>query len=478
MYTFQIFYKLFREIYNKARRVKEDANKSFILYAGIPRFMDLRMQIQDFWYYITSNYLMLDRYLEYNEIFKIYAENILESVLSPDIEGDEYLGIMDSPSNIRPEKLEIFDLYCILQYLPLKGIQKITSKRKRKFIPIDNDIKNYLSRIVINFKALEFNSSQYQDLFLKVLHLVSNIKFDESLFSLIISELNKDTYLKDFILNGNAYFVNEFFLSILRQSSNISSNKDGAFFTSLSNFLEYMLSITEKIVSNGKGVEEYFQIILHNAINLHNRIEHSNFSSEKLNSIMDLKYLEILASIYSLVDEKMQEKIKNVAKNQISEISADNFYHAYLLLYNRVIDIDDSLEKDILEYITNLKDDRKTTHPSKYDTALRCITNLCIGDLLKNREIFSNIIRQSGDDFLEFVIDPNNFDFKKFKLNWLKHVQSNFLNELRQNEKILQLIRHKITQKYQEDYMDEDDMIMKIFFEYFADYNTGVSRQN
>lgn len=178
LYTFQIFYRLFREIYNKARRVKEDANTSFIMYFGIPRFMDLRMQIQDLWYYITNNYLIVDRYLEYIEIFKIYAENILESVLSPDIEGENYFRIMESPSNIRPEKLEIFDLYCILQYLSLKDIQKIISKKKRKFIQIDDDLKNYLSRIIVNFKALELHSYPYQDLFWKTLYLVSNIKFD------------------------------------------------------------------------------------------------------------------------------------------------------------------------------------------------------------------------------------------------------------------------------------------------------------
>ena len=463
LYTFQIFYRLIRKIYNKARRVKEDANTAFLMYSGIPRFMDLRMQIQDLWYYITSNYLMLDRYLEYTEIFKIYSENILESVLSPDIEGEAYFGIMESPANIRPEKLEIFDLYCILQYLSLKDIQKIISKKKRKFIPIDDELKNYVSRIIVNFKNLELHSSPSQDLFWKTLYIVSNIKFDDSLFSLILSELKNDIYSKDFYSNGS--IINLFILSTIRQKT-ITSDIGDSFFINLDFYLEYLLTNAEKIISYGKGAEINFQAVLFNAIILHNEINKITFSSEKLNSIMNLKYIDTLANIYPLVDAKNQERIKNIALNHNLELNYDNFYHVYLLLKNNIIDIDDELEKSILDYVTNLEDDRKTTHPSKYETALHCITTLYIGNLFKNKEAFSNFIKQNGDDFLAFIISPNNFDYDKFHLRWLKYLPSSFLNELHPNNEILRFIRQKMSQKFQEGYVDET--IMKIFFEYFA----------
>lgn len=181
---------------------------------------------------------------------------------------------------------------------------------------------------------------------------------------------------------------------------------------------------------------------------------------------MDLKFIDTLANIYQLVNAENQEKIKKIALNHNLDLNSDNFYHIYLLLQKNIINIDDELEKNILNYVTNLEDDRKTTHPSKYSTALRCITNLYIGNIFKNKEKFSNFIKQNEDDFLAFIISPNNFDYDKFHLRWLKYLPSSFLNELHQNNELLKLIRQKVSQKFQEGYVDET--MMKIFFEYFA----------
>ncbi len=86
--------------------------------------------------------------------------------------------------------------------------------------------------------------------------------------------------------------------------------------------------------------------------------------------------------------------------------------------------------------------------------------------VLKDKESFSNFIKQSGEDFGEFIIDTQNFDYNKFKLDWLKYVSSKFLYELRDNEKIIVVIRKQIQEKYQKGYVDED--IMRMFWDYFA----------
>ena len=78
--------------------------------------------------------------------------------------------------------------------------------------------------------------------------------------------------------------------------------------------------------------------------------------------------------------------------------------------------------------------------------------------VLKDKESFSNFIKQSGEDFGEFIIDTQNFDYNKFKLDWLKYVSSKFLYELRDNEKIIVVIRKQIQEKYQKDYVDEEIM--------------------
>lgn len=72
------------------------------------------------------------------------------------------------------------------------------------------------------------------------------------------------------------------------------------------------------------------------------------------------------------------------------------------MVQNNILTINDELERKILDYVGNLKDDRQTiilTPYSKYDQAFQFVTNLYTGGSLKDKESFSNFIKQSGDDF-------------------------------------------------------------------------------
>ena len=161
-----------------------------------------------------------------------------------------------------------------------------------------------------------------------------------------------------------------------------------------------------------------------------------------------------------------KEKIEHIAKNHQWEIDDDNLYSLYLLAHNKIISIDDELEKRILDYISTLEDDRKNTTNSKYERALLYITNLYTDNLFKTTDIFSNFIKQSGDDFYSFIIDTKNFDYNKFELNWLKYCSSKFLDELRQDEKIVLMIRQKVKEQYIEGHLE--DTLMQIYFKHFA----------
>ena len=461
IYTFQIFYKVFQTVYQQACRVKEEATTSYLSYYGIPNFITFKRHIKDIWYYTTSNFLMLNQYQEYNEIFSIYGRNILESTLSPDIKGEKSLGIIKNPSNIRPETLDNFDLYLIIRYLSLKEIKNIVFKKQRKFIPIDTESKNYLSKVASNCK--EFDSLKHSELFWKIIYIISHIEFNESLILKIISELINYTNIIDISFNGN--IISDFFQSIEEQA-NIFSNVNGRFSTELCNYLDCILKNTEKIISEIKPSEKKLQNILYTGINLYKKITKIDFSSSEIENILNIKYIDILSIIYHMLSIEYKEKIEHIAKNHQWEIDDDNLYSLYLLAHNKIISIDDELEKRILDYISTLEDDRKNTTNSKYERALLYITNLYTDNLFKTTDIFSNFIKQSGDDFYSFIIDTKNFDYNKFELNWLKYCSSKFLDELRQDEKIVLMIRQKVKEQYIEGHLE--DTLMQTYFKHFA----------
>lgn len=461
LYTFQIFYKSFQEAYRKSLKVKEEANTSYWIYSSIPQFRALGMQIKDLWHYITSNFLLFDYYEEYVSIFEIYGRIILESVLAPDIEGDNRFGFMDRVSNIHPETLDVFDLYVIIRYVPLKDIESALLKSKRRFIPFDDEGKNYFKTIIPNIKSL--NRLMYGELFWKIIYIISHLEYDKNLISSIVAELKNYVDLHDVAINWNRIAI--LFQSVINQNRDFTED-DNELSNILSDFLEFVMESFEFMTSDGNRVKQNVQSVLYTGIRLHNKIQKKDFSSKGLSHILRAEYIETLAIIYPLLDEDYKKEIKKIASNRKWEVDDNNFYDIYLLVQNKVIISDEELEKSILNYLHGLEDDRKTTFPGKYERALQYVTNLYTGDLLKNKSEFEAFIHQSGDDFWKFVIAPQNFDSDSFKLEWLKYLSRGFLDKLSSNESFVKNIRCKVTKEYLDGCLD--DIIINTYFEFFS----------
>ncbi len=64
------------------------------------------------------------------------------------------------------------------------------------------------------------------------------------------------------------------------------------------------------------------------------------------------------------------------------------------------------------------------------------------------------------------MIAPQEFDSDSFKLEWLKYLSKGFLDKLNPNESLVKTIRRKVTREYSDGCLD--DIIMNIYFEFFA----------
>ena len=464
LYTFQIFYRSFQEVYKKSLKVKEEANTSYWIHSSIPQFRALGMQIKDLWYYITSNFLLFDSYEECINIFELYGRIILESILAPDIEGDNRFGFMNRVTNIRPETLENFDLYIITRYVPLKDIESIVLKSKRRFIPFDAKGKKYLETIIPNIpKLISLDRLMYGELFWEIIYVISHLEYDKNLISSIVAELKNYVDLHDVAINWNRIAI--LFQSVINQKRDFTED-DNELSNTLFDFLVFVTERFESITSDGNRVKQNVQNVLYTGIRLHNKIQKKDFSSKGLSHILRAEYIETLAIIYPLLDEDYKKEIKKISRNRKWEVDDNNFYDIYLLVQNKVIISDEELEKSILNYLHGLEDDRKTTFPGKYERALQYVTNLYTGDLLKNKSEFEAFIHQSGDDFWKFVIAPQNFDSDSFKLEWLKYLSRGFLDKLSSNESFVKNIRCKVTKEYLDGCLD--DIIMNTYFEFFS----------
>ena len=464
LYTLHIFYKYFQEVYKNALKVKEEANTSYWIYSGSPRFQTLNLQVRDLWHYIIGNFLLFDRYDDCANIFEVYGRNILESVMSPDIESDRRFNFMEGISNIRPESLKIFDLYVVTRYLPMKDIESVVLKSKRKFIPFDSKGIEYLKTIIPNLKF--WDRFVYGELFWKIVYIVSHIELDKDLISIVIEELEShEKYHSPYDVAMNWNRIATLFQSVISQDVDFPEGNEELSVT-LKNFLEFVLKNFKSITSEGRRGKQNIQSVLYTGIKLHNEIQGEKFSDDEIKKMVCAEHLETLAIIYPLLDDDCQSKIEEVVRSNHWEVNNDSFYNIYLLAQNKIISIDDELEKNILTYINNLEDDRKTTSPSRYELALQCVTNLYTGGLLRNGGNFVPFIQKSGDEFWKFIIDVQNFDMSNFQLNWLNYFSKGFLGELQKDKAVVQTIRQQVTKKYLDGWID--DNIMRRYFEFFS----------
>ena len=215
----------------------------------------------------------------------------------------------------------------------------------------------------------------------------------------------------------------------------------------------------------GKRFEKNLQLILYAGIELHNKITKSKFFNENLDAIINIHCINTLAIIYPLANEETKQKIVSLVQDYQWEINNDSLYSIHLLAQNNIIAIDTETEKNILDYVQNLEDDRNTTINGKYEQMLSYITNLYIEDHLKDKESFEKFIKQNGDAFWKLIIDTQNFDYAKFKLEWLKCLPVEFLEKLNVNGDVTTRIQQKVREEYLKGYLDDDTI--KIFFEHF-----------
>lgn len=463
LYTFQLFYTLFTDVYHQAKKVEEEASTKYFLYIGTPKFIPLEEQLKDIWWYINSNYLLLDRYREYIDIFHIYGKQILESALAPnmsDEDDNDVFGLSRSLGSVRPKVISVFSLYVIIQYMPLNEIKKVVFNSGNKTIPIGDNGRDYLLKIIPNIAKMEKNKNE--ELFWKILYISYHTELTESLILSIVKTLknfvwpNIRRYSHE--ISGFFYYAEQYY-----EEKNDIANSD-ELLDILHQFIEDILSDLN-ITNTDRTIMKNICGILYASLSLYKKL-YGVFDSPVLSNLMTNDYAEIMGYIYPLLGKPKQKSVRKIVSRKKWDMNTVNIGIVRTFLRNKVITIDESLEHNILNYISNLDDDRTTTKPSKYEMGIQEVACLYVEDSLKHKESFYGIIKESGVAFAEWLIDTENFDYDKFDPEWLDCCSQNFLINLKKNKRAVQCIRRQAKEKYLKGFVN--DSFIRIYFKYFA----------
>lgn len=76
----------------------------------------MQEKLNNYYRYLTNNYLMVDKFTENHEIFYTYVETLLSSIASDDLEGDDN-SCFGKSANIHANCITEFDMFIIIAYI-------------------------------------------------------------------------------------------------------------------------------------------------------------------------------------------------------------------------------------------------------------------------------------------------------------------------------------------------------------------------
>ena len=186
---------------------------------------------------------------------------------------------------------------------------------------------------------------------------------------------------------------------------------------------------------------------------------------ENLGGLLKNETSLITAKMYPYCSERNQKIIKEYLIELFREKSLNMHELYYEMVINDIIEPAEDYESQILAEIDKIKEDSRGCSPNLYKIILNEMCNLYINNKVKNADKFKAVITNSADFRLVFLGDIEKFDYSKFDIEWLKQFQGGLLKEIAQNE----IARVNISRKFAErmECGEISSQLLKLYFKYF-----------
>lgn len=458
LYTFRTYYTLFQNTYLTSKKTEREAKTKYSMYAGVPGYVELRTEIQDCYYYDLCNYIMIDRYQEDIETYRLFARTIINSACSINLSSpysneDDIFDV----GNIYVDCLEKFDVYIILKYMTQDELKTLLKDNCKEFVNINDEAREYLKTIVKNLFQIQKENIYCQYCWL-YLTFVGYIKLDYELVTQTIQALYE--------IMGN-YYVRVYYNEMIRfiywaDKQNIFENDDCR--NALSELIDKLIKeINNTVMSSEKN--KYYKLLIQ-CLAIFKKVKEEYFS-EDLISLANSRDYDILAGIYPFCDQVVQSEIQYSInewkwKNDYTQVE---IYEKFVL--NGNLEADESIEEYILTNLEQLKEISKGSSPNLYEQVISSITNLYLSDKICKKEEIKEAIKNSGIDVYKWIVEAENFDYEHFNIFWLNYCSSALLETITS----FPIAKKRITSKIKEAYLSggADKEILKKYFEFFVD---------
>ena len=456
----------FYEMASFKQKIEKDENTIYMgglgkENSGIYKFQE---SIRELWNFLKFNMLVIDKYSEVKSIFYNYIDSLLRNYSIPKIikrKDESFFGM--EGENIKTEKITIFDIKLILEFVGQKELEMLFEKHEIDTITIDDNDVNELIKILEN--TLKYDGIKIIDID-EILLILSKINLSNENYikvnGLVLIYLHHNLNLNNYkYINKYLYYQTENFKKYDRES--------------LYKILELILNkINENFIKNNHEV----LYMIHNLCAYIKTFD-SDYKldiSKKIDKIiyfckMDSQLYTVLIHLYKVISEDEQIKIKDTILEYLNNenffiIESELYYNAVM---KNIIEPDEKHEEKISTFIDEeIASAEKPikSFPNHTNTLLNLVINLILSDKIKNKKRFEKYTSVQKD--FEFLFNLDKFNNQEIDLNWLDDFSDKLLEELSKNENVKKQIRKQV-QKIVLDGNNIDKSILKIFMKYFLD---------
>lgn len=452
IYMMQISQTMLREISRDSKKTKEEAETKYFMYSGVASYKKMQEKLNNYYRYLTNNYLMVDKFTENHEIFYTYVETLLSSIASDDLEGDDN-SCFGKSANIHANCITEFDMFIIIAYISQDELTRLFRRYHIDVIPhkIENDVMNI---IIDNVIKNEKESKRTYDRLYVLIELLSKMDIPVVVFNKIIACM-KDKSIMEIIVSRRNTMLN-FIIRQYKRGNITVENKE---------IKELFISILEQLEQIKSNEVKNYLMVLRNIVEVVYKL-YTVVDDIRLDVIIESEMDPIvLANIFRICAEKNKKTIKQKLEKELIHTKKINtsLYHDAIL--NNILEPNADYENAILRNLEQLKTQDMTEY-SDYWEVINELINLYLSRKIINEEEVKKKVTESEDEVAKFFMNMENYDYSKFKISWLSRCSPNLLKEMSENEKIASGIRKAYVDQYPIDKVQEIEL--KNYFKYFA----------
>lgn len=457
MSTFALFHNAYYKLSEMLKEVEKDVGNS-----GIQQIKKMECYTQDIHTFITSNHLMIDRYTDIKDLFRLFFGATLTAHLTPLEDLPSFFG--GKVQAYRLPSIGQFAILCAIDYCDYKTLRNLFSGYRNQTISLDEHaIELLIKRTETYFADCEGNFIDYHsfDIIARITFIASKVLFDKIHLDLLMPIFTKILISGKF-LDSFPQFLNNCIVSSVNRDPSLID--DAQLKTLIQAIINIQMVHRENTTYQYRHITALFSNLL-KILHEGNTYVDNLLKEDDITKLIFGSGALMFLDVYPCCTIEAKSLLKSYVENSLS-----NNLDLYLpALKQQIIVPSSEIEDIIFSSICESQENNlgQGLLPNAHEKHLDYLINLKLNNFLLQVERFKAYI-PSDSPIYNFLYDMEHFDYTTFDLTWIttSRLSKGLLQEIYNNPTAKEHIAQKFREKFLSSKLSEVEL--ELYFDHFT----------